>query len=89
MLTITNVGSWGAGPKKTVQNEVNSWILTTGATIADQVIDLNQIGITYPKFLDPNDTTYYADTTHHNDSGRELIANFVNSNLSYPVYTPY
>lgn len=89
ILTITNAGSWGAGPKKTVQNTVNNWILTTGASIADQALNLDIIGATYPAFLDPNDSTYYADSTHHNDAGRVLIADFVAANVNAPTYTPF
>jgi hypothetical protein len=92
--TIPPVASAGGGytwnpSQQAARDEINNWMKTTGATIADQVLDLDEIGDTYPEFLDPEDTTYYVDGLHHNDAGRALIADFVDANVAYPVYDEF
>ncbi|MGB1260877.1 MAG: SGNH/GDSL hydrolase family protein, partial [Akkermansiaceae bacterium] len=66
---------------------VNQWMETVGAELADQFIDIRLIGDTYPEFLDPTDSTYYTagDGLHHNDTGRQLIADYIDSVVSPPI----
>lgn len=83
ILTLTPVASVGDGmsyayttTQQQILADVNSWI--RGQKYFS-VIDLSVIGSTYPTFLDPTKSDYYVagDGLHHNDSGRALIADYV------------
>jgi hypothetical protein len=94
LLTLTPVASDGDGTTYTYDAAqqaslaaVNVWIRGEGATIADQVIDLDEIGVATPLFLDPTNSTYYTagDGLHHNNAGRALIATKIDADVSYPT----
>lgn len=96
ICTLTPVASVGDGAgyaytpaQQLIRSQVNSWIRTYGSQIADQIIDFDDLIATYPAFGDPVDTTYYLDGLHQNDAGRVLIANFIDSEVSEPTYTPF
>jgi hypothetical protein len=94
LLTLTPVADNADGltygysaAQQTSLTAVNVWIKGEGATIADQVIDLDEIGVANPLFIDPTDSTYYVagDGLHHNDAGRALIASKIDTDVSYPT----
>jgi lysophospholipase L1-like esterase len=96
ICTLTPVASVGDGTayqytsaQQLKLSQVNSWIRTSGSQVADQVVDFADLISTYPAFGDPVDTTYYVDGLHHNDTGRALIADFIDSEISKPTYTPF
>lgn len=94
ILPLTPVGGTGTGfayqygpIKQATLAAVNTWIEGEGKQIADQFLDIRKIGDTYPEFLDPTNFTYYSanDGLHHNDAGRQLIADYVVANVTLPT----
>ena len=73
--------------QQTLIAETNTWMETEGANLVDQFIDIRLIGATYPLFLDPTNSTYYTagDGLHHNDAGRQLIADYIDANVTPPT----
>ena len=93
LLTLTPVADDGDGTtytysaaQQTSLTDVNTWIRGEGSNLADQVVDLDEIGDTFAEFLDPTDSTYYVsgDGLHHNDAGRGLIADKINAEVTPP-----
>ena len=60
--------------------ELNAWIASEGAELADQFVDINQI----PEMADPLDPIFYFDGLHHTDAGRRLISDYIAENVEVP-----
>jgi len=94
LIPLTPVANQGDGltygytaAQQTLLAETNAWMETTGARLADQFIDIRLIGDADPEFLDPTDDTYYTtgDGLHHNDVGRQKIADYIDSVVNPPA----
>lgn len=61
--------------------DVNAYLSEYAGVVFGRYIDLYKIGDTYPTFLDATSSDYYVagDGLHHNDAGRGLIADYIDS----------
>lgn len=61
--------------------DVNVYLSEYAGVVFGRYIDLYKIGDTYPTFLDATSSDYYVagDGLHHNDAGRGLIADYIDS----------